>query len=1260
MSGNVQHLDPLTFPLTGQALIEASAGTGNTFTLAFLYLRLIIQHGQDKAFHRPLLPPEILVVTFTNAATAELRDRIRARLVEAAAVFQGETTDDALLSALKDQTPQEDHPRAAKQLTMAAQWMDESAISTIHAWCYRMLKEHAFDSGSAFEPNLETNEQEWQQVASEDYWRCEVTPLSIDLLKQVLTCWASPEALFKQVKPCLDKLDYIPSSAGSVFALLTQFNQQQAAFLAQLKSEWQQQGYIAQLQQLFDQEAKRKAFAAKSLNSGHRKSVLDKLQAWLDQPSMLDPNCFTGSSWFRMSSAGVTEIWNDGFEPPIQHAACVALTELKRQLDAMPTLKPQLLAHAAHAIAKRIEQSKKQSNSLSQNDLLLHLDRALSSAQGERLAAAIRKQFPVALVDEFQDTDPVQYRLFRRIYLDGSRQDNVTPLQQRPRQDQRIGFFMIGDPKQAIYAFRGADIYTYLQARRDSEGNHYTLGTNFRSCDGLIQSVNRVFELGDLRDKGAFLFKSASGNPVPFTAVKTGKKELQGLQINGHQVSSLQGWMITQEESKLSKSKTNEALAQATASQIAELLTLGQQGKALLPNENSDQDANNAWRPVQPFDCAVLVNSFTEATLVRRALQRVGIASVYLSDRSSVFRSWMATEMLQLLRATADPLNERKIRTALASPLLRLTIPDLHRLNEDELYWESFAGRFLSYQTVWQKQGVLPLVYRWIQDFNLAEGVGSRDQGERELTDLLHLGELLHQAATSLDGEQALIRYLEEAIVDPDENSEAQQLRLETDAQLVRVVTIHKSKGLEYPLVFLPFIGEARKAKKQDSLFVTHSESAIPQVHLSVSDEVLEQADQERLAEDLRKLYVALTRARYVNWLGLAATDGFNASAMAYLLNASADDLSDKITQLSDLQLLELPRQWPAPWQAEQTSTEFSARSAPKLVYDPWWIASYSALKHNSSYVIESAQQDQLSEEQEKEDQSLARVSIQKTMHTLPKGSHIGTFLHSLLEWAAELVWIDEAGQPQQGYAALLQPELMDQHYDALRLKCQQRNLDEWAPCLWAWLESFVKSTWCFRLNGHRQPSEIVMTEAFSLAHLKPENMCVEMEFWFASHQVNTLTLDQWVSERTLDGIARPALQGNQLNGMLKGFIDLVAEHQGRYYVIDWKSNWLGENETAYSVESMKKVILEKRYDLQYVLYLLALHRYLKCRLPDYDYDQHIGGAAYFFLRGNEADSQGVFFDKPDRIVIEGLDRLFSGQSLQAPMISTQGGLNDH
>ncbi|KDE39918.1 Exodeoxyribonuclease V beta chain [Nitrincola lacisaponensis] len=1222
MTDQINRLDPLTFPLQGQALIEASAGTGKTFTLALLYLRLVIQHGGEQAFTRPLLPPEILVVTFTNAATAELRDRIRARLVEAAQVFEGAESEDALLQALKQQLPPEQHPRAARQLTLAAQWMDESAISTIHAWCYRMLREHAFDSGSAFDPQLETHEQTWQQQAAEDYWRSEYSQLPLDELSRVVSCWASPDALLKKVKPCLDKLVYLPQPGGSALQLIHQYLHQRAQQLADLKARWQREDYIGQLQQLFDQAARQKAFQAKKLNSNHRAGVLNKLSDWLAQVSQEDPGIFSGKSWRVMSSEGVQEIWLEADQAPVDHPACRALAQLQADLAALPDLEPDLLCHAAHWIAARIEKVKLQSNSLSQNDLLLRLDQALASAQGDALARAIRKQFPVALVDEFQDTDPVQYRIFRRIY-------------HQQGDSEAVGFFMIGDPKQAIYAFRGADIYTYLQARRDSEGRHYTLDTNYRSTAALITSVNEVFSLAEQRSRGAFLFKSDQQNPVPFVPVRAGRAELPGLLLNGQAAPALQAWWVEPVDGKLNKGDARARLAQATAARITELLTQGQQGKALLPLGDA-----GSWRGVQPADCAVLVSNLTEANLIRQSLQQLGVASVYLSDRSSVFQTRVASELLQLLRAVASPLNEKLIRAALASPLLRLDVRLLERLNRDELYWESQSGQFVTYHQLWQRQGILPLIYRLIQDFKLAAGATQRAQGERELTDLLHLGELLHQAADMLDGEQALIRFLEESILEPDEQSEAQQLRLETDDQLVRVVTIHKSKGLEYPLVFLPFIGDSRPATARDTLLITHTSDQQVEVHLRSNAENLAQADDERLAEDLRKLYVGLTRARFVNWIGVAETDGFASSALAYVLNAPAECPVEALQALQTLSRQALPEQLPEPWQPEQTAVQFAVRQAPRLTHEHWWIASYSALKQGRTQVSETAWQETLLDSQESDDLQTAMLPS-RDLHGLPKGSHIGTFLHSLLEWAAALSWVDDQGVRQQGFAGVLQPELQDSCREYLLQRCQQHQLEDWFEPLLHWLQQFVQQVWQFprQLNDDAEP--------VSLAALSSQQYSVELEFWFASHQLDTLKLDAWVQSRTLGGQARPPLAANRVNGMLKGFIDLVVEHQGRYYVLDWKSNWLGVNDQAYSEDIMRQTLLDKRYDLQYLLYLLALHRQLSVRLPGYDYDQHMGGAAYVFLRGSQSETQGVFFDKPARQVIEGLDKLFAGDVIE-------------
>jgi exodeoxyribonuclease V beta subunit len=874
MSSTIQQLDPLAVPLHGSRLIEASAGTGKTFTLAMLYLRLILRHGGESAFARHLMPPEILVVTFTNAATEELRDRIRRRLVEAAAVFRGQAPhdpSDTLLPELREAMADSDPAHCARRLELAAEWMDESAISTIHAWCYRMLREHAFDSANAFEQTLENDDAELLQQAAEDYWRTFVIGLEAERLQQVLEHWPQPSALGAAVSRLLPLVEYLPTIDDPPAAILSHCLETRQRTITALKTDWRKQGHIAALQTLFDQSAKDKAFKQTALNKGHRAGVLDALMAWLDAPDQVAPSVFDGSSksWRRMSSLEVAEIWNDPDKAPVAHPACRALADLHATLQALPDPFQDLLTHAAHWLKHRVEHEKRRRSIMTQNDLLIRLDAALQGERRERLAAAIRAQFPVALIDEFQDTDPIQYRIFDAIY-DIRANSSAT------------GFFMIGDPKQAIYAFRGADIHTYLIARAATQGRHYTLPVNYRSSTDLIESVNTLFEHGErTAARGAFLFREPGGNPVPFHPVNARPQAERTLMIDGQPCPPLRAWIVERAPNgKLTKDAYREHTAEATARTIAELLRLGRQGRARLP---VGQDGE---RPLEPSDLAVLVNCRKEADAIRAELRRLDVASVYLSERGNVFETAIARDLAILLRAIANPFDDRLMRQALATGLLGRPLTDLDRLNSDELYWEAQGECFRDLHGRWRRQGLLPMLYRLIGEFRIAARLLGTTDGERAMTDLLHLGELLQRASEELDGEQALVRFLEEAIAEDNagETPEARQLRLESDARLVRVVTIHKSKGLEYPLVFLPFIVNCRRTKDDDLPLKTHDAAHQLQVHLGGDAAVVEQADHERLGEDLRKLYVALTRARYANWLGLGPTSDLEHSALGYLL----------------------------------------------------------------------------------------------------------------------------------------------------------------------------------------------------------------------------------------------------------------------------------------------------------------------------------------------------------------------------------------
>ena len=1209
----------LRFPLHGSRLIEASAGTGKTFTISALYLRLVLGHGGADGFARELLPPEILVVTFTDAATRELRDRIRARLVQAARVFRDEEQGDDLLQQLRGDFPAEQWPACARRLDIAAQWMDEAAVSTIHGWCQRMLREHAFDSGSLFEQSLETDHGELMAEVARDYWRQQCYPLDGAALAWVMTHWQHPDKLLKdKLRPLLGEDDAAPAEA--LGALLERDLAARQAALERIRQPWR--GWLPELEAFYREASAVGQLNGNKLGARTFEPRLAMLRAWCEGTGELS---FKDDHFKRFKLDGLRDACKKGVELPLSGQVLAALDDmetLEQRLAALADPAEPAQRHAAAWVRQRFEQEKRRRAEMGFDDMLTRLDAALQGDNGERLAEVIRGQFPVALIDEFQDTDPLQYRIFDAIY----RVEADAP---------QTGLFLIGDPKQAIYAFRGADIHTYLRARRATDGRHANLDTNFRSSQALVAAVNRVFQLAEQREsgRGAFLFREGADNPLPFLEVQANGRQ-ETWQVEGATPPALTFWQLDSEE-PLSGSAYQTELAARTASEIARLLNLGQQGQAGFAKTDE-------FQALRPSDIAVLVRNGKEAEAIRSQLAKRGVRSVYLSDKDSVFASQEAKDLLLWLRACAEPDVDRPLRAALASRSLGLELAELEQLNQDERIWERRVMQFRGYRQRWQRQGVLPMLHRLLHDFALPQRLMARDDGERALTNLLHLAELLQQAAAELDGEQALIRYLSELLAGEVQAADEQILRLESDAALVRVVTIHKSKGLEYPLVFLPFICGFRAAEGGQPLQVHDGERR--RLVLNPDDEVIAQADRERLGEDLRLLYVALTRARHACWLGIADLKVGNAkqsrlheSALGYLLGGGAPlagsaALADWLKPLAvagESCVLPAPQTDDArfaEWQGAEA--ELHWRTPDRKAAEHWWIASYSALRTGESEAaVEPSRFDdaapdspaaQKAGDDERENVFVPlRVGDVPSLHRFPRGPNPGTFLHGLLELAG-----------REGFAALAADpaRLRDQ----IARRCQLRGMTEWIAPLGDWLLELLSTPLALGEGAQAALAE--------LATYQPE-----LEFWFEARRVDVRRIDALVQRHVLPGQPRPALSRDTLNGMFKGFIDLVFEHEGRYYVVDYKSNWLGGDDAAYTAEAMEKAVTEHRYDLQYVLYLLALHRQLQLRLPDYDYDRHIGGALYLFLRGSRADGQGIHHARPPRQLIEALDALFKG-----------------
>ncbi|SMC59612.1 DNA helicase/exodeoxyribonuclease V, beta subunit [Desulfocicer vacuolatum DSM 3385] len=1219
----VHPLNPLTFPLHGTRLIEASAGTGKTYTIAALYVRLVLGHGDKNAFVRPLTPPEILVVTFTNAATQELRDRIRSRLTQAAAFFRHQDPGDDFLVSLGENCDEDTWPGNARLLDQAAQWMDEAAIFTIHSWSQRMLKRYAFGSGSLFDLELAPGEDQLMEQAACDYWRATFYPLPASQLAMVLNTLGvtTPQALLAKVRPFMGA--HHPAPPREPREIL----EQREAVIERARQCWASD---------FEKAADlvRRARTQKDLNGNkYREASLEK---WLkEMKSWIAGKCeLPGEkALVQLSAFGLAAGKSKKGVPP-EHPAFDALDALNTALEELD-LEPTLYVHGAGQIKARVDREKNRQALVGFDDLLTQLEQAIHRPGNEQLPQMIRQQFPVALVDEFQDTDPVQYSTLGTIYLN----------------QPDTGFFMIGDPKQAIYAFRGADIHTYLLARKDAADRLYTLDTNYRSAGDMVAAVNYFFDLATVHEQGPFLFY----DEIPFTPVKARGREDRFF-VEDQFPRPLTLWKEDQEEpiTKTGDKGYIHHMADVCAGEMVRLLNLAGQS----PAQCGFKDRLGSIIPLTPGDMAILVRNKTEAAAVRQALDHRGVRTVYLSDKRSVFESPEALDLLYLLRACASPGNAGYIKTALGTDLLDLSFAFLDNLTMDELAWEAEGERFRQYHLIWHHNGVLPMVRALLRDFKVPARLLATSMGERRLTNVLHLAELIQAKAMSLDGEHAVIRWFTRQLGTPDTVSDEGILRLESDENLVKVVTIHKSKGLEYPLVFLPFICSHRKVAAGKSPVFWHDEQGRRQVGINPGDTELEKAAQEALAEDLRLLYVAMTRACHACFLGMGVvgkmlkkgeTNEFHCSGIGHVITGGKEHTTREIFQLLDNMgqncddiCVTVAPECPDMLETPGDSTELfaPARHFSHPGWQRWFITSYSGISDGAtmpdthvpgkapdadmadSDSPDSARADQLMEAEFEPGTDSAIITPARSIHTFARGPEPGTFLHDLFEWAAK-----------QGFDIVAKnPGMIQEH---LSLVCPRHGWEEWVEPLANWFHQLLLT-----------PLHLTMgSDPFmSLSHLDRHACYAEMEFMFSATHVDTRSLDQAVNGTLLAGVRRPLLKRNRLNGMVKGFMDLVFVFQEKYYVMDYKSNYLGEDNAHYTRQAMGDAMLAHRYDLQLVLYNLALHRLLKSRLPDYDYDIHVGGAVYLFLRGVDGTGNGVYGERPPRALVEKLDGMFTGK----------------
>lgn len=1197
----------LRLSLAGVKLIEASAGTGKTYAISNLYLRYVLAGFQVS---------QILVVTFTNAATEELRGRIRKRLHEAQRALeqiQGGSEfpeDDFLAAWLKNLAAGDGAQREAalSRLRYAVRSMEEATIFTINGFCQRALTEHAFSSGQAFQLELTRDDDTLWQDALKDWWRRAVYPLPAERL-----------ALFSSVFPSLSKFmeaqvvlrhaqdkRLLPKSTDGLEDIYGQWQSVEPALQA-LGVQWSAD------RERYSEILNNSKVLARNAKSGYRLAELTLSLQRLDA-------YFASGPWFAIPPA--LELLSARYlqdnSKPSQKGKDLALedpffVECEHVWSLVSRVRAQLrmsaIQRATEQARVQMEAQKALSRTLTYHDQLSRLRDALAAPNGENLAQVLRANFPVAMIDEFQDTDDLQYEIFRRLYL--PEQFGVELAE--PLADT-LAMIMIGDPKQAIYSFRGGDIFAYAKARHDVGEQRYTLATNWRSVPELIGAVNQVF----MCREAPFVYDDI----IDFQPVLAADKVHKPLLIDGKQARALSFWQFGLDESTqgASKSTLEQRICDAVADEIASLIIGGRSGSILLGDE-----------PVVSGDIAVLVRNGFEGVRVRQALQARGVDAVTVG-RDTVFESAEASALFMLLEAVVHFQDRSVLRAALSSGLLGLDYAAIAAIVDTPNAWLEWAQQMRSLNSQWGQRGFMAMFYSLLQRLELAQRLAEQADSERRLTNLLHLGELLQQTSRGLPGFESLLSWFHEQLQDSDDDET--QLRLESDEALVKIVTIHASKGLEYPIAFVPFLWASKPRQADQKLrhgLGFHND--VGESCLALDAEAIASnlfaAEKERLAEDVRLVYVALTRARaklYCVWGAAEARNNPASSALAWLLNPlqtpaqltnslpnaplDVDIVSSALASLASqaggsiecqpLPISLLPMQVRM---ASDVAITLQARNFSGSIANDWRISSFSSLTR------------------EVHQPPIARSVAQSEDAILQftAGAQVGLFLHDMLEHMDFLADISEQAVDLNKRFAKKYGFVPEQQEQLIAL----------------WMHNIVTTP----LND----------TGLSLASLGANKRLSELEFDLGINRVQVAQLNQTLS--TWAGRPLEALSIDDFRGMITGFIDLVFEHEGRFYIADYKSNLLGLRLSDYAPEALKKAMFDRRYDLQYLLYILALHRYLQQRMPHYHYDQHMGGAYYLFLRGMRPEHgarYGVFFDLPPHSLIDELDQRIFGAYPQA------------
>jgi exodeoxyribonuclease V beta subunit len=1204
--------DILDTPLSNTNLIEASAGTGKTYTIEGLFVRLILEKN--------LLVDQILVVTFTQAATEELRDRIRRKLsmIREALIF-GSSEDGFIEDLLKN------HPDLTAVHSVFDEALinfDKAAIFTIHGFCQKILYENAFETGNLFDTELITDQNDLIQEITDDYWRKHFNHAPPEFVSYFTSQINGPKDLARLLHFLrASELKIIPQRSRPSLDHLKPYRN---AF-RRLQRNWLD--VRETVIQLLKDEALdgrlygslKKTVPASHMTMRDRKigALTTSMDRLVDNPDCVFP-LFKGFEKFTETYLASAVKKN---QAPPQHqffAKCQALLDIADKLEEEMNqyslyLKMRFFVYARRELSNR----KAKRNAYSFDDLLLITKAVLESDRGNYLADAVRKRFKAALVDEFQDTDDIQYDIFARLF---SFKDNL--------------LYFIGDPKQAIYGFRGADVFTYMKAARNV-ASKYTLTTNWRSSRSMVSAANTIFS----NVKLPFVFAE-----IPFESAQSAENAQSGKKAHKtkeDKQAAITIWHIDSPDAHgkkhvIRKDAATKMIATAVAEEICCLIS-------------------SSGQNVPEGDIAVLVRTNRQAGIIKEALLSKNIPSV-LFTTENIFDSREAMELEKVLISISEPANLRYLKTASVTDILGLKGHAVIAADQDHFGWEVQLTNMSEYHRVWRDYGFIRMARLLIDREAIKERLLAYPDGERRLTNLLHLVEIIHRSSLQRNlGINGVLKWLAKQRNPASQRLEEYQLRLENDAQAVKIVTIHKSKGLEYPIVFCPFGWESSVPKSKEILFHDAENHLRLTLDLASHTNRLHKvyAQNELLAENLRLLYVAITRAKkrcYLTWGRIRAAE---TSAMAYLfhpferpdeqhdpadivsalkqsfLSKTEDEIFADLDKLAarskgDIRIIPLPQTTATKYRtSDKHRTKLTNRKFNGKIDHGYRISSYSSLVSAPSADVDIPDHDlgsqipaiSLKAGPELSDHSAGEYF--DDIFSFHKGARAGIFFHDIFEH------IDFENNIKHPIRDVVHQKLREYGFDL-----------RWQATIQRTIEKTVTTPLISDQND------------LTLSAISNSNRINELEFYFPMNRIAPSDLQDAFKAKGNAQIrvsypqAFGRLTFSPAYGYMKGYIDLVFRHEGKYYLVDWKSNHLGSQPEFYLRDALESIMAENFYILQYHLYTLALYQYLRLRNPSFNFERDFGGVIYIFIRGVDQIqglTSGIYTDRPSIDLVNAL-----------------------